>query len=366
MQEFHFSYGQLGVLMGVSNITGGLMQLAFGYLGRFVLRKTMLAGQNLVLALVMGLTGVANAYVPFLATTIAGRIAISPQHPVGNSMVTDIFGKKLRGSAFAINYSGGNVGAVLVPMIATVLIMGIGWRWTMAVFAIPGIVLAALLMRLIDEAKSPVASGERSGGNPLREVFEILNSRIVVLIFLTSIVAAGGRGLGVIMNWVPVYLRNGLNLDASYVGMLFTVLMIGSVVGPLAAGRLSDRLGRWAVLLAAYAWATVSTLVLTLIGAQSWLLPVVIFILGCASYAESPILQTYLADSTRRGSRDLAYGLYFAITALAGSLWASAIGYIVDNQGFTVSFYVMSLSYVVAALLVLPARERQPESSRQN
>ncbi|MCL5958794.1 MAG: MFS transporter, partial [Chloroflexi bacterium] len=221
-----------------------------------------------------------------------------------------------------------------------------------------GIVLAAMLTYFIEERGSPFASGERSGGNPLREVVSILSNRTALFIFLASIVAAGGRGLGVVMNYVPLYLRNGLKLDAPYVGVLFTVLMIGSVVGPLAAGRVSDRMGRKGVALVAYVVATISTVVLMSVTAQSWLLPVVILVVGCTSYAESPILQTFLADTTHSSSRDLAFGLYFATTALAGSVWASLLGYLVDTQGFVFTFYVMALSYVVAGLLVLPAREQ--------
>ncbi len=358
MQEFHFNYSQLGILIGIGTIIGGLTQLAFGYFGRFALRKTLLAAQNWVTALFLGLIALTTGYLPFLGANIGARIAQSPQHPVGNSLVADTFGKKLRGSAFAINFAGGNIGAVAVPMVATFLILQVGWRWTVAIFAIPSVLIAMLLTGLIDEEKSPMAAGERSTGNPVKEIKQILSGRTVLLIFAASIVAAGGRGLGVIMSYVPLYLRNGLNLDAPYVGVLFTVLMVGSVAGPLIAGRLSDLYGRRALLFATYILATISTTVLSFLTGNSWLMPVVMLVLGCASYAESPILQTFIADASRYGSRDLAFGLYFAIISVAGSLWTALLGYLVDTQGFVFAFHIMALSYIVAGLLIIPTREQ--------
>ena len=358
MKEFGFNYSQLGLLIGIGTLVGGLMQLAFGYLGRFVLRKTILAAQNVALFLCMGVMAMTAGYLPFLGTNLGVRLATSPQHPVGNSMVADMFGKKLRGSAMAVNFAGGNAGAVVVPLIATFLILSVGWRWTLAIFAIPSILIAIFFTLFIREERPTDVSGARATGNPIREALDLLSNRTVLLVFIASSVAAGGRGVSVIMNYVPLYLRNGLGLDATYVGWVFTVLMIGSVVGPVIAGRISDKYGRRIVLMVAYILATISTSWLTLMTGQSWLLPVVILVIGLASYAESPLLQTFVADAARRGTRDLAFGLYFAIVQVAGSIWASLLGYFVDTQGFAFTFHVMAVSYIVAALLIFRASEQ--------
>lgn len=57
--------------------------------------------------------------------------------------------------------------------------------------------------------------------------------------------------------FVPAYLKSGLHLQALTVGTLFTVLMVGSIAGPVVTGVVADRLGRRLVLLVVYVvwWA---------------------------------------------------------------------------------------------------------------
>jgi FSR family fosmidomycin resistance protein-like MFS transporter len=52
---------------------------------------------------------------------------------------------------------------------------------------------------------------------------------------VVSIVAAGGRGLGNVTICIPLYLQNVLHLNSSIISILFTILLLGNVLGPLLA-----------------------------------------------------------------------------------------------------------------------------------
>src|SRR3712207_7489460 len=49
----------------------------------------------------------------------------------------------------------------------------------------------------------------------------------------SSVLGGGGRGLGVVNIFVPLYLARVIGLDAATVGLMYTVLLLGSVPGPL-------------------------------------------------------------------------------------------------------------------------------------
>ncbi|MBI2955082.1 MAG: MFS transporter [Chloroflexi bacterium] len=364
MQEFGFGYSQLGLMLAVSNVLSGIFQIVFGYLGRYALRRTILGAQNFFIAAHLILFSLTSTFPQFFGTALAGRIAMTPQHPVGNSLVADMFGKRLRGSAFSINFAGGNLGTVFVPMIATFLIMSIGWRWTLALFSLPGMIVGALLFLLISETRTmpTTEGGAAPSRNPIREALRLMRNRNVLMVFLVSSIAAGGRGIGIVTVYVPLYLKDGLKLDAGLVGTIFTILMIGSVIGPLLGGRLSDKYGRKRVVFTAYCLATLAMIGVILVGGNIWILVPIILVVGLATYAESPVLQTLLADCLQRGTRDFAFGLYFAVNLATGSIWTWTLGFLIDNSGFLPAFYLMATSYVLAGLLlVLMIREPKHE-----
>ncbi|MCL4394342.1 MAG: MFS transporter [Chloroflexi bacterium] len=356
LSEFHLSYSQIGLMVGVASAAGGLLQMSFSYLSRLVPRRVLLGGGQIIMALSAAATAFAGSFGLFFLGNLAARIGTSPQHPVGNSILSDQFQANRRGFALSAHVSGGNVGTVLVPLVGTYLIATYDWRATLLIFggiaALVGLCLIFLTNETRKQAEAPAVQSQGS----LRDIRSILSDRTVLFIFLASTIAAGGRGLGVLITYVPLYLQNALKMDPTVSGVLFTVLLVGSVAGPLVFGRLSDRRGRRAILFLIYGVSTLLTVAFTAVGA-SWLLPFVLLAMGIFIYAESPLLQTFLADATQHLDRDLAFGLYFTVAFGVGAIWALILGWLIDSFGFDAGFYVMAASYAVAGLLLVPTRD---------
>lgn len=354
--EYHISFTEIGLLVAIPSFIGGMLQLVFGYLGRYLARKTMIGVGNLLVGASMFLTGTAASYPAFMTWTILGRIGGAPQHPVGSALLTDTFGRSRRGFALAGHVAGGNLGTLAVPLVGAALIQHFGWQPTVMLFALPGLVAGTAVLLF---AREPAGMGNAApavGQGRASAFWAPLRSRGVLLVILASVVAAGGRGVGILTTYLPLYLRSGLGLPTSEVAMLFTMLLVGSVIGPLAAGRLSDAAGRRPLLLASYGLATLFTVAVPIVsGASSalWVFVVVIALLGLTAYAESPLLQAYLADHAPAGLKDAAFGWYFTLAFGVGSLWAGVLGAIIDRAGFPAALWTMAGSYVVAALILL-------------
>lgn len=80
--------------------------------------------------------------------------------------------------------------------------------------------------------------------------------------------------------------------------------------------------------------------------------PVSLILMGCAVYAECPLLQAYLADSATPAMRDNAFGLYFALAFGVGSVWSGILGWMIDRFGFGAAFWTMAATYIIAGLLL--------------
>lgn len=372
--EYHLSYTQIGLVVAIPSAIGGFLQIVFGLLSRYVLRKVMLGVGNILVGISTFLTGTITGFWTLMLWNMFSRIAGAPQHPVGSSYLTDRYGRNRHGFALAWHVAGGNIGTLAVPLIAGPLLGLWGWRPLLYIAALPGILFGVAILMFVDERnlldRREVASKEqrieRNGEGRQgmwKALVQPLRNRTLVIIMLVSIIAAGGRGLGNITTFVPLYLQNVRGLHGTIVSVLFTLLLLGSVLGPLLGGRLSDRVGRRRMLLIFYGASTVTTLLFLYLAAPGmplWFVPISLLLLGFAVYAESPLLQAYLADAATEEIRDMAFSLYFALAFGIGSAWSGILGWLIDRFGFGVAFWTMAISYVLSALLLLLIRDEHP------
>ena len=356
--EFHVSYTVLGVWLGAAGLAGGLLQ---GLAGAFrgVSARLLLTVQDILTALSAALGSVAPGFVVYGIGRVAGSLVSWPQHPVGAAVLAEHYPKR-RGSALSWHVVGGSLGTLAVPLLAGAIIARWGWRPALALSAVPLIVAAILVGLRLHHGSSP-AGGAESFGAGLRRL--VLNRRTLVVL-VVSTVASGGRGLGVLNSYVPAYLQSGLHIQPFVVGAIFTVMLAGSAVGPVLAGRLGDRHGRVRITFASYLLGAAAIAGFALVGNGVVGLAVLAALVGILAYAESPLLQAVFADAIEGSAQQTAFGAYFAITFGIGSLWITLIGWIIDRAGFRVAFWVMAASFVLAAAIVPAAGERRPDTRR--
>lgn len=362
--ELGLTYTQIGLMFTVSSLVWGPLQLGFGVVGRHCSRKLLLGLGHIFQGLAVMGTGSVHSFGAFLAWRVTARIADAPQHPIGNALISQSFSPERRGLALAINAAGSNLGTVAVPLLGGLMIVSFGWRSTIALFGLVGIVVGALIIGMLEDYREQ-SRARQSTGNLRAELLGLLHHRDALLLLLANILGAGGRGLSVATLYVPLYLSQALGVDQIHLGGLLTLMMIGSVVGPLLAGTLSDRVGRKPVLLVDYVFAVLCFGGLMLVGAHLWTLPFVLILTGIAVYSEGAVLQTALADVADKTSVDMLFGLYFTIGAAIAAPWALLLGKVVDLYGFQAAFALMGLSQILAGLCILPARLRRQSALAQ-
>lgn len=348
--EFHVSYTALGATLALAGIAGGVLPGTAG-LYRRVPARTVLALQNLALAATSILLGLAPGISAFGAARVASAVAASPQHPVGNAVLARAFTSH-RATALSWHATGANVGALAVPLLASGALVVFGWRIALALLAAP-LILGALVVLFALRRGPALALPEPRPPAGVRRLREVLLRRSTLVVLLVGMVAAGGRGADVINPYVPAYLQSGLRLPQLAVGVLFTIVLAGGVVGPIVAGHLADRWGRLPLTLAAYAAGALALALLGAAGAGLPLLAVLAALVGVCCYAEAPLLQAVFADRIDGADHQSAFGIYFAVSYGAGSLWLLALGAIIDAWGFRAAFSAMALSFVLAGGLLL-------------
>src|SRR5262249_30521897 len=139
--------------------------------------------------------------------------------------------------SFAVHTLSGNLGFALGAPVTAFLMLGLGWRGTLALEGLVGIpvVLGILLQTSIlkDQVRS-VAKASTS-----MSAVELLTSRTMLLFFLFFLF--GAMAGGGVQAWLVTILHNLKGIDLKLAATALTAYMVGSTMGVLVCGWFADR-----------------------------------------------------------------------------------------------------------------------------
>jgi MFS family permease len=362
VDQFGLDAATIGVFIAVTTTVAGLMQLSYGFLTRYIARPVLIGAGQLVFGISLMLAGLATSIGQLLAAISGARVGASPQHPVGNGILSDAFPAERRGFAISTHIAGGNVGTVLVPFLGGALLATVGWNATLVLFGVPALLVGALVLWLVREDTHAYRRQAREAGSWAGQMRDVLRRGDLMRILAAAMVSAGGRGLDIAAPFLLLYFRSELGIDESTVLWLYALLLVGAVVGPVLAGVLSDRFGRRRTLIWYYGLSSAGILAVVFAGGNLLFLAPLLLPFGTAVFSEGPILQAFMADRAAGPLRDVAFSIYFTAAFGIGAVWALIIGAIVAGPGFVPAFVVMALSYVAGAVLIASVRDRPPAS----
>jgi MFS family permease len=362
IDEWGVSVPTIAILAATGAFASGMAQLGYASLTRRISRRKILGAGGILFGGGFIAQAAATSFPMFAVTNVVSRVGGSPQHPVGNGLLAEQFPPVRRGFAISAHIAGGNVGTVIIALIGVPLVAAVGWRGASVFLGIPAVIVAIAILVLIRETGTDRAAAVASGS--VRQAFgRIGRDRDLLWLYLTSILGGGGRGLGVVNLFVLLYLTRVLHLDASLAGLMYGVLMVCSVPVPLIAGWLSDRVGRKPVIIGVYLGGAIGFVVFLLAGSSLVGLWIGILIMGLFSFAESPQLQALLADISPPSIRDASFALYFTLAFGVGAFWIALYGVIIgtvgEAVGLPISFALMALTFLLAALATVPIHADQ-------
>jgi MFS family permease len=360
IDEFHVGVGEIAFVAAASAVASGLVQASYAFITRRMARRPILTGGQLLFGLGFASLAAAPSFAAFAATTIISRIGGSPQHPVGNGLLSEQFPPERRGFAISAHISGGNVGSVVAVLAGPAMLLAFGWRGTAVLFGIPTALIGLAMFRWVRETGADRLAAIQEG-SVMNAVRAIARDPAIKRTYLSSVLGGGGRGLGVANLFALLYVTHVLRLPEDTTNLMYGALIVLSVPMPLVAGWLSDRVGRRPIILGAYIGGAIGFVAFIAAGSSLLGLWIGIAIMGLFSFAESPQLQALLADAAPTGIRDVAFALYFTLAFGVGSMWTAVYGAIIEAVGETaglpIVFGFMAASFVAAAIVMWPVHD---------
>jgi MFS transporter, ACS family, hexuronate transporter len=311
-----------------------------------------------------------HAFASTAATFALARAALGfgegATFPGGLRTATQTLRPDQRARGLAVAYSGGSLGAVLTPIIATPIALRWGWRgafWCTGFFGLAWLALWAIVSR--DARLAPPPREERGGDGVARSISasQPRSPRLAdpsVWGFMAAY-AFGGLPLGFVLYGAPVYLGRHLLWDQTTLGHVLWLPPLGWEVGYFFWGWIIDRgageatpespnFGRLFALLAVLALPLALT---PLVGSRAAILA----LLFLAMFVSAGFVIVSLAETTRRhAERDAGYLAGLGVGAWSGLMMVMPVfGRLFDRGHFRTAFTMAALSPAIGWLTWLAA-----------
>ena len=344
---------EVGVIEGIAEATAAVTKVFSGVLSDWWGERKWLAAAG------YGLAALSKPLFP-LAPNIAWVVAARFIDRVGkgirgsprDALIADLTPNDLRGTAYGLRQSLDTVGAFIGPglAIAFMALLADNFRAVFWIAVIPALLSVAVIVFFVREPRAAQKTKEARAPLTRADLAKLdIGYWIVVAVaavftlarFSEAFLLLRAKSVGMPLTWIP------------------SVMVVMSVVYALSAwpaGALSDRIGRYGLLLSGFGLLIVADLVLAFSGG------VVAVMLGVALWGlhmglTQGLLQALVADTAPERLRGTAFGVFNLVSGLAMLAASIIAGGLWDMIGPDGTF-IAGAVFTAIALTALPFAHR--------
>ncbi len=213
-------------------------------------RKLVISLSAVLWSLLTALSGLAASFGQLALLRVGVGVGEAGGSPPAQSLLADYFPPDRRGRALGLFAAGGSTGAAFAFLLGGLLWSRVGWRGTLVIVGLPGVLLGALVWLTVREPeRGRWERGTGVGPMPVRDALGFLwRQRSYVYVQAgVGLHAIASYGLAVWM--IPFFMRvHGLELPQATT-LLGVVSLVVGVPALIGAGWLVDRItsrdARW-------------------------------------------------------------------------------------------------------------------------
>ncbi|MGO1337689.1 MAG: MFS transporter [Leuconostoc fallax] len=349
---------QAGVIAAMSNWGALLGSILFGILADRIGRVKVLSYTILLVTFATVLLAfLDNAHTIYASRFLLG-MGTGGEYGVSMALIAESFRASRVGKMSSITAIGGQVGAILAAILATLIMPAFGWRALFLVGFLPLIVVYIVRRHLKETQEFKTLQKEYKDGKKKFNLAIIANTpkkayTSVALIIMLTIQTAGYYGL---MNWLPTIMRKQLGITATvtagYVNLGMIPIILGMAAGMMTFGTILDRIGPRRVF-AIFLIASALMIYAFTFAYNMWTLTILGAIVGFFSNGMyggyGAVISALYPPEIRATAANTLMGSGRAL----GAFSSVVIGWIMDN--FSVSAVLMSLAamYIISLVVML-------------
>ena len=245
--ELGLSDTQLGSLMTGFIIVYMIAAPLFGSLGDARSRTRLLGLGVAIWSVATALAGLATSYASLFVARAAVGVGEAAYGTISPALLADYFPRERRGRVFAVFFAAIPVGSALGYIVGGLVDHYFGWRQAFFVAGVPGLVLAALALRLYDPPRGAQDSGGFTadahavslGGAARAAYAALVRNRPYVLTVLGY--AAYTFAIGALAFWTPAFLERTRGIPKAQATVQFgAIVVVTGFIGTYAGGWIGD------------------------------------------------------------------------------------------------------------------------------
>lgn len=320
--------------------------------------RLLLATGTLITAVSFASLGFADGLLWLVTLLALSGLGAAVQHPLASSMVSKAYHVKGRRVAIGSYNFAGDVGKVIFPALAAVMLSRVGWRPVCVGFGLLGCLITIVLFFILRKAKigERVAAGrDRQDLQPMPG-WGILKKGAFVSLSVIAIVDTAVR-IGLI-TFIPFFLiQKGIVPESA--GFALSLLFVGGAAGKFFCGMLAEHIGTLATIIITEAITGIGILLLTVLPLTGiyFFLP----FLGVALNGTSSVLYGTVGDFVHPRQIARAFGLFYTFVIATAAAAPPVIGSISDLTGVYGSVRLIGcIALITVPLALILSRQMRP------
>ncbi|NHV07469.1 MAG: MFS transporter [Thaumarchaeota archaeon] len=342
----------LGLIEGAGELANNFFRMISGFLSdRLGKRKPLVFAGYAFSTISKPLFAVSTTPAEALSVRVMDRTGKGIRTSPRDALLSQSVDEKVTGKAFGLHRTLDQLGAILGPLLATILLPLIGPRPLFVASFIPGIIALLILWFLVVDVKTAPRKSQL-----LKGASKIVKGEFLLLLAILAIFGIGYYDFSFIL------VRSAeLGITPDLVPLVYMAINLFHTAVGYPAGVLSDKIGREPLLATSFLLFSLTSLIFAY---SSGLLAIILLVVFYGLYfgiyeTVSRALVPRYAPSELRGT---AYGLFYIVVGLSNLVGMSLVGFIWDNvgrtQAFTYSTLTGIIATVLASLLVIRARRK--------
>jgi MFS family permease len=336
----------VGTIEGIAESTAAIVKVFSGVLSDYwgKRKELAIAGYGLS-ALVIPVFALANSPVWVLIGRFGDRVGKGIRVAPRNAMVADVTPPEKRGAAYGLRQSLDTIGAAAGPLIAVALMYASGQNFRLIFWltTIPGLLAVLLLVLGIKES-----STRRSPQNPLQwKALASLDRGYWILLAVTLLFDLGNSSDAFL-----ILRAQQLGIESTFIPLSFVVMNFTYFLSAYPAGVISDRLGRFGLIIAGFLLYALVYLGFAYAQTQTQIWSLFAFY-GLYQGMSKGLLLAAISDRVLVNLRGTAFGaialasgvVLFPANLIAGILW--------EQVNYQAPFIFGSILAIAATLLLV-------------
>lgn len=347
------SKAEIGLIEGIAEASGNIFRMVSGYISDWVGKRKLLVliGYGLS-ALTKPLFALASSWTDALLVRFTDRIGKAVRTAPRDSLLSASVPSDKLGQVFGLHRTLDQAGAILGPILATVLLPILSFRGLFYFSLIPALIALLILVFLVQEVTTA-----KAGGTLLGNIRETSNADFLKFLSVVALFSVGAY------NYSFVLLSAGAaGVQDQYIPLVYMLINLMHVIISIPAGTLSDRVGRERVLAGGYGLLALASAVLVFPsgGILKALVAACVFglYMGTVETIQRAIVPRYVVPKLR----GTAYGMYYLTAGVFYLVANVSVGLLWDNMGSSVAFaYSFATSLLACLAMMLLASSKKPD-----